>query len=328
MELRAAAEVSRDKAMLTAFRNGIDLHRATAAAMTGVKPAEVSKEQRTRAKCVNFGVLYGMGAEALAKYAWKNYELAISVGTAKQWLEQWAATYEGYIEWRRQHFNRCEMEGKIVIGRHAANGQGRVHLWAWDQPDQDFADVDDDADDDFWESESAASWTRSAAYPIQGVCADIGLVAIALIEDRLTEAGICGDCGLVGWVHDEFLVEVEQHDVEVAKTIIEQSMVEAFLWAFPDAPTLDLIDMNVGANWAETKDKEKKTAAPEFDIAAIHAERLKRLIRETPEGAPDDEPRARAYDYAVAACRAHYVNLSLEGAKARVLAAIKPVREG
>ena len=98
---------------------------------------------------------------------------------------------------------------------------------------------------------------------MQGVCADIGLVAIALIEERLIDAGVMGECGLVGWIHDEFLVEVEEHDVAVAKRILEESMVEAFLWAFPNAPTRGLVEAKFGRTWADTKRKVPATAEKE-----------------------------------------------------------------
>ena len=71
--------------------------------MTGKPLDEVTDEERTNAKCVNFGVMYGMGAEALTQYAWKNYGLVIDVDTAKQWLWQWGEKYAGYIAWRRWH---------------------------------------------------------------------------------------------------------------------------------------------------------------------------------------------------------------------------------
>ena len=124
----------------------------------------------------------------------------------------------------------------------------------------DEAEEDDEFDDGAnWEPGNA-SWTKSAAFPVQGVCADIGLVAIALIEERLIDAGVMGECGLVGWIHDEFLVEVEEHDVAVAKRILEELMVEAFLWAFPDAPTRGLVEAKAGRTWAETKRKAPATA--------------------------------------------------------------------
>jgi DNA polymerase I len=265
MELRAAAEISGDDAMRAAFRDGVDLHLVTAATMTGKRLGEVTDEERTNAKCVNFGVMYGMGAEALTKYAWKNYGLVIEVDTAKQWLWQWDDKYAGYIAWRQRHYERCEREGKVVIGRNAPLGEGRVYRWEWSEtygrdPRSDGEyDHDDDLDAD--DEPLRASWTKSAAYPVQGVCADIGLVAIALIEERLIAAGVMGECGLVGWIHDEFLVEVEEHDVAVAKRILEESMVRAFLWAFPDAPTRGLVKAKAGRTWAETK--KKAPAAPE-----------------------------------------------------------------
>jgi DNA polymerase I len=262
MELRASAEISRDEAMRAAFRNGVDLHRVTAAAMTGKKLDEVTDEERTNAKCVNFGVMYGMGAEALAQYAWKKYGLIIGVDTAKRWLWQWSEKYAGYIGWRRWHFEECEASGRVLIGRNAAMGEGRPHYWLWDRYDRGELGDDEAEEDDKFDSGANwkpgdVSWTKSAAFPVQGVCADIGLVAIALIEERLIDAGISGDCGLIGWIHDEFLVEVAERDVEVAKRILEASMIEPFLWAFPEAPTRGLVEAKAGRTWAETKEKRR-----------------------------------------------------------------------
>jgi DNA polymerase I-like protein with 3'-5' exonuclease and polymerase domains len=129
-------------------------------------------------------------------------------------------------------------------------------------------DHDDDLDAD--DEPLRASWTKSAAYPVQGVCADIGLVAIALIEERLIDASVMGECGLVGWIHDEFLVEVGEHDVAVAKRILEESMVEAFLWAFPEAPTRGLVEAKFGRTWADTKRKAPATAEKE-EFAPVEA---------------------------------------------------------
>ena len=106
-------------------------------------------------------------------------------------------------------------------------GEGRPHYWSWDrydrgEPGDDEAEEDDEFDDGANWKPGNASWTKSAAFPVQGVCADIGLVAIALIEERLIDAGVMGECGLVGWIYHEFLVEVEEHDVAVAKRILEE----------------------------------------------------------------------------------------------------------
>jgi hypothetical protein len=156
----------------------------------------------------------------------------------------------------------------VLIGRHAAMGEGRPQYWSWDrsdrgEPDDDEAEKEDEFDDGANWKPGDASWTKSASFPVQGVCADIGLVAIGLIEERLIDASISGDCGLVGWVHDEFLVEVDERDAQAAKRILEESMVEAFLWAFPNAPTRGLVDAKAGRTWAETKRKVPATAEKE-----------------------------------------------------------------
>ena len=131
MELRAAAEISGDAAMRAAFARGDDLHRLTAATVTGKKPEEVTAEERSSAKRVNFGAAYGMGPDGLVKSAWDGYGLALSRAEAERWLAGFAKTYPTFARWRRDHADKCETERKIVIGRDAAEGTGRVFELAW-----------------------------------------------------------------------------------------------------------------------------------------------------------------------------------------------------
>ena len=79
MELRAAAYISGDPAMTAAFERGDDLHRITAAKMTGKDPADVTDEQRSAAKRVNVGAAYGMGAPGLVKSAWEGYGTVLTL---------------------------------------------------------------------------------------------------------------------------------------------------------------------------------------------------------------------------------------------------------
>ena len=125
MELRAAAHISGDPAMTEAFERGDDLHRITAARMSGKDPADVTDEERSAAKRVNFGAIYGMGAAGLVKSAWDAYGTVLSQREATRWLAAFAEAYPIFDRWRREHADRCAERRYIVIGKDAANGVGR-----------------------------------------------------------------------------------------------------------------------------------------------------------------------------------------------------------
>ena len=125
MELRAAAHISGDPAMTEAFERGEDLHRITAARMSGKDPADVTDEERSAAKRVNFGAIYGMGAAGLVKSAWDAYGTVLSQREATRWLTAFAEAYPIFDRWRREHADRCAERRYIVIGKDAAKGVGR-----------------------------------------------------------------------------------------------------------------------------------------------------------------------------------------------------------
>jgi DNA polymerase I-like protein with 3'-5' exonuclease and polymerase domains len=77
------------------------------------------------------------------------------------------------------------------------------------------------------------------------------MLALAYADDRLFDAGVDG--GPVGWLHDEIVLEVREDQAESAAQILKQSMIDAFLETFPGAPTTELLDLHIGANWAEAK---------------------------------------------------------------------------
>ena len=126
MEMRAAAHASGDIAMREAFENGLDLHRVTAARMTGKALADVTPEERKGAKAVNFGSIYGQGAAGLVGSAWANFDTVLGLEEARAWQDAFAASYPQLVRWRREHYERCEERGYIVIGKDAATGQGRI----------------------------------------------------------------------------------------------------------------------------------------------------------------------------------------------------------
>ena len=101
MELRAAAHISGDQGMRRAFERGLDLHRITAARMTGRAPADVTDEERAGGKAVNFGGIYGQGAQGLVYSAWEQFDLALELTEAQALVRAFEDAYPEFVQWRR-----------------------------------------------------------------------------------------------------------------------------------------------------------------------------------------------------------------------------------
>ena len=230
MEMRAAAHASGDIAMREAFENGLDLHRVTAARMTGKALDDVTAEERKGAKAVNFGSIYGQGPAGLVGSAWANFDTVLDLAEARAWLDAFAASYPQLVRWRREHHKQCVERDYIVIGKDAGHGIGRI--WPKSRLGR-----------------NESYYTRCCNLPIQGACADASMLALAYVDDRLFDAGIDG--GPVAWLHDEIVLEVRDDQAELAAEILKQGMIDGFLETFPDAPIDGLVKPHVGMSWAE-----------------------------------------------------------------------------
>jgi DNA polymerase-1 len=221
MELRAAAWISRDAELTRAYEQGLDVHVQTAAAINGIDPEAVTKEQRAAAKAVNFGSIYGMSAKGLAAAAWSGYGIELAEADAKAALDRFFDKYSGLRQWMRSHANKCKRARRVVIGA------GRVV-------------------ENAWEGKYGLGYPQMCNLPVQGICADCMMRAIALVHAEVP--GV-----LVAMVHDELLAEVPEDDADAAAATLKSCLHHAFVDTFPGAPTLGLVDGHVGASWAELK---------------------------------------------------------------------------
>ena len=228
MEMRAAAHASGDIAMREAFENGLDLHRVTAARMTGKALDDVTAEERKGAKAVNFGSIYGQGAAGLVGSAWANFDTVLDLAEARAWLDAFAAAYPQLVRWRREHYEQCVERDYIVIGKDAGHGIGRI--WPKSRLGRD-----------------ESYYTRCCNLPIQGACADASMLALAYADDRLFDAGVVG--GPVAWLHDEIVLEVREDQAELAAEILKQAMIDGFIETFPGAPINELVEPHVATSW-------------------------------------------------------------------------------
>jgi len=222
VEMRAAAWLSKDRVLTRVYEEGRDLHRETAAAIARVPYAAVTAAQRQAAKPVNFGAIYGIGPVTLAEDAFDNYEIELTEQEAQQALDRFFQTYGGYNDWRWDHWRRVKAVNRVVVP-----GSGRTV-------------------EGVWEPEGRIRFPQACNIPIQGMCADAMLRAIALLFRRLRGA-------MVACLHDEILIEVAEDDADRAGVVLEEVMTEAFALTFPGAPIAGVAEVGVGRNWMEAK---------------------------------------------------------------------------
>ncbi|MCL2088566.1 MAG: DNA polymerase I [Oscillospiraceae bacterium] len=220
IELRILAAVSGDRQMIEAFNQDKDIHTITAAEVFGYAPELLPPELRTRAKAINFGIVYGIGAFSLSQ------DIGVSVAEAKRYIERYFDTYSGVKEYMDGIIERAKQE------RSVSTILGRI---------RPIPDIN-----------SSNRNIRSAAErialntPIQGTGADIIKIAMIRCHERLAEENL--DARLILQVHDELIIEASQKDADRAAVILSEEMRDA-----ADLAVQLVVDVNIGKTWYETK---------------------------------------------------------------------------
>lgn len=219
IELRIMAHLSGDKTLITAFQNGEDVHRRTAAEVFGTAPENVSPEQRRYAKTINFGLIYGMGQYGLAK------SLGIDNLSAKNFIDRYFARYPGVAEYMQRAKEQAAAQGYVetLFGR-------RLYL----------PDIRN-------KNANARAGAERAAInaPMQGTASDLIKRAMIDVRNWLSD-GI--DSKLVMQVHDELVLEVVETELDFVKEKLPQIMAKV------DGGLLDVplvAEVGVGENWEE-----------------------------------------------------------------------------
>jgi DNA polymerase-1 len=218
IELRIMAHLSSDPALLRAFHEGADIHRATAADIFGVPLADVTTDQRRYIKAVNFGLIYGMSAFGLAQ------QLDIERSAAAQFIERYFARYPGVAQYMQRTRETARASGYVetVFGRR---------LWL---PDINAGGG----------PRRAAAERAAINAPMQGTAAD--LIKLAMIEvQRWLERERLGT-KLVLQVHDELVFEVPDAEVERVKRELPALMSGVSTLSVPL-----VVDVGIGNNWDE-----------------------------------------------------------------------------
>ncbi len=221
IELRLLAHISDDQHMIQAFRDGEDIHTATAAQVFGVAPKDVTAEMRRRAKAVNFGIVYGISEFSLAQ------DIGVSRQEAKDYMERYFARYSGV----RAYMDRVVEEAKA--NGYVATLMGR-RRWLPELQSSNF---------------NLRSFGERVALnmPIQGTAADIIKLAMVRVHRRLREEGL--QARLILQVHDELIVECPQQEAETVQRLLEQEMEQVVALKLPL-----IAQAHAGKSWAQAKE--------------------------------------------------------------------------
>ena len=196
IELRILAEFSGDQAFMDAFRSGADLHRVTAAQVFNVASDQVTRDQRDFAKRLNFGVVYGIGAQRFSMMT------GLGVTEAENVLRRYFATYRGLDAYLRESANRA------VNDKEARTGSGRLVRFNYDPADR---------------QQVSMTQRNGKNAPIQGTSADILKRSLRLLSDELRDTS----ASIVNIIHDEIVVEVDADEAPAVAQTVERVMCAA-----------------------------------------------------------------------------------------------------
>jgi DNA polymerase-1 len=218
IELRIMAHLAKDEGLLHAFRNDLDVHRATAAEVFGVELPEVTNDMRRSAKAINFGLIYGMSAFGLAK------QIGVDRKQSQAYVDRYFARYPGVLEYMERTRTQAAEQGFVetIFGR-------RLYL-----PDINAKN----------QALRKGAERMAINAPMQGTAADIIKRAMVAVNGWLETSGL--DARVILQVHDELVLEVREDLVEQISQDIRVHMSGA---ANLDVPLL--VEVGVGNNWDE-----------------------------------------------------------------------------
>ncbi|MEE4342987.1 DNA polymerase I [Pseudomonas alliivorans] len=218
IELRIMAHLAQDEGLLHAFRNDLDVHRATAAEVFGVELENVTNDMRRSAKAINFGLIYGMSAFGLAK------QIGVDRKQSQAYVDRYFARYPGVLDYMERTRAQAAEQGFVetIFGR-------RLYL-----PDINAKN----------QSLRKGAERMAINAPMQGTAADIIKKAMVAVNGWLDESGL--DARVILQVHDELVLEVREELVDQISEQIRPYMSGAAELAVPL-----LVEVGVGSNWDE-----------------------------------------------------------------------------
>ena len=218
IELRLLAHIANDETMIAAFRSGEDIHAVTASQVFGVPLAEVTPLQRSHAKAVNFGIVYGISAFSLAQ------DIGVFQNEAKAYMDSYFAKYHGVRAYMTRVVEQAKADGYVttLFGRRR------------DLPELKSSNF------------NVRSFGERVALnmPIQGTAADIIKAAMVRVDARMRTEHL--QARLLLQVHDELIVECPAEEAETVRAILVEEMEHVVDYRVPL-----LVDAKTGASWAE-----------------------------------------------------------------------------
>ena len=218
IELRILAEFSGDEGFMEAFNSGSDLHRVTAAQVFNVALDQVTREQRDFAKRLNFGVVYGIGAQRFSMMT------GLSVTEAENVLRRYFATYRKLDTYLRESANRA------VSDKQARTASGRLVRFNFDPSDR---------------QQVSMTQRNGKNAPIQGTSADILKRALRLLNDELRTTS----AKIVNIIHDEIVVEVDESESKDVARKVERAMCTAGEEYVQTVPVK--VEFQIAREWAK-----------------------------------------------------------------------------
>ncbi|MEF2700011.1 MAG: DNA polymerase I [Oscillospiraceae bacterium] len=218
IELRLLAHISGDETMIRAFQDGEDIHAVTASQVFDVPLSEVTGLQRSRAKAVNFGIVYGISAFSLAQ------DIGVFQNEAKAYMDSYFAKYHGVHEYMKRIVEQAKHDGYVttLFGRRRELPELKASNF------------------------NVRSFGERVALnmPIQGTAADIIKAAMVHVARRMKAEGL--QARLLLQVHDELIVECPEQEAEHVRALLVEEMEHVVAYSVP----LD-VDAKIGASWAE-----------------------------------------------------------------------------
>lgn len=212
IELRVAADITKDARMLAAYHNGEDLHALTASLMVSKPMNSITKQERQAAKAVNFGLIYAMGAAGLQQYAQQSYGVEMSIAQAEDFRNRFFKAYTGIERWHQGLKKAPPTESRTLTGRKFT----------------------------FSSNEGLSSLCNT---PVQGTAADIAKKALGMLIERLKGT----DTQMIAMIHDEILLEASDENATHTAAVLQSTMEEAGNSILTHVPCQ--ADVTISQNW-------------------------------------------------------------------------------
>ena len=237
IELRIVAFLSRDPTMLHLYKTGADIHLATAASVLGIPPSQVTKDDRKKAKAVNFGFVYGMGWRKFIQTAFEKYQSVFTEEEARAVRTAFFDQFSGLQPWHQRQRRLVNKYGRVQ------SPIGRIrHLPDIYSPD---------------EGVRAEAERQAINSPVQSFGSDLAVMSMVQINRKFRKKGIEGHC--IGLVHDAVNYEIRDDHLAKALPIIKDTMEDMSLIKKKFGVHVDipiLADLKVGRYWGDAREIE------------------------------------------------------------------------